>query len=383
MKQVPLFIPLIEKEEFAAVQKALEIGWLGMGAHVDEFEKKVGEFLQAENRFPVAVSTGTAALHLSLLIAGVGPSDEVITPSFNFVADFQAILATGAQPVFCDIDEDTLSIDLDKAEQLLTSKTKAIIVLDYQCLLSDHDAIAEFAAKHSLRVIHDACHSFGSKYKGRPIGTFSDICVFSFDPVKAVTSIDGGIIMVKTEQEVKRLHQMRLVGMGQPAAVMYQNKRAAIRPYDVEQLGFRYHMSNIHAAMGLAQLLKIDQISKSRQNICRYYNKHFAEIPEVIVPKTDFEDITPFLYYIRVPSAERDSFRNHLSENGVDTGVHWQPGHEFSLFKNTRRGDLSITDRIAKEVVSLPLHSNMPQEVQDQVVEAVVSYFSLEAVNRC
>ena len=370
---IPVFKPLIEKEEIAATTNALELGWLGMGSFVNKFEEELKEFLECSDRYVVSLSTGHAALHLGLLIAGVGPGDEVITPSFNNIADFQAILATGASPVFCDIYEETLCIDLEKAELLVSPKTKAIIVMDYDCFLCDHNKVAKFAKKHNVRVIHDAAHSFGSRYNGKMVGSFSDITMFSFDPVKTITCLDGGALIVKTKEEVAMLHEMRLVGMGQPAEVMYQNKRAWT--YNVSRLGFRYHMSNVHAAIGLAQLAKIDLISESRRNVCKYYNSELANIDGLLLPNTNFEGITPFLYYIRVPAEIKEEFKQYMIDNGVDIGVHWQPGHWFDLFKKTRRGDLSVTDKIGHEILSLPLHSCMSKESMDTVVEKIKSFF--------
>src|SRR2546428_11647564 len=266
-KGTPVFKPAIEQEELDAAREALELGWLGMGSYVGAFEEKLRNFLGVKDRHVVAVSTGHAALHLGLLLAGVGPGDEVITPSFNNAADFQAILATGAEPVFCDIDEDSLCIDLDKAEQLISPRTKAIIVMDYDCVLCDHDRVADFARAHGVRVLHDAAHSFGSKYKGRAVGSFSDVAMFSFDPVKTITCLDGGAVVVRTQEELARLHEMRLIGMSQPAKVMYTNARAWT--YDMRGIGFRYHMANMHAAIGLAQIAKMDRIAESRRAACR------------------------------------------------------------------------------------------------------------------
>ena len=370
---IPVFKPLIEQQEFDASRQTLEIGWLGMGKFVNQFEEGVKNYIGCHDRHVVAVSTGHAALHLGLIIAGVGAGDEVITPSFNNISDFQAILATGASPVFCDILPDTLCIDLKKAEELVSPKTKAIIVMDYDCFLCDHDAVAEFAKKHKIRVIHDAAHSFGSSYKGKKVGTFSDITMFSFDPVKTITCLDGGALIVKTEEEMTALHEMRLVGMGQPASVMYQNKRAWT--YSVDRIGYRYHMSNMHAAIGLAQLSKIDRISETRQWACRYYNEALKDIKEVRTPASDFVGVTPFLYYIKVPASVRDDFRNYMIESGVDIGIHWQPGHWFKLFENTRRGDLSVTEEIANEILSLPLHSCMAESDLQTIVNAIRKYF--------
>lgn len=373
LEKIPVFKPLLEAEEFAASRKALELGWLGMGSYVGEFETQIKQYLHAGDRHVAAVSTGHAAIHLGLLVMNVGPGDEVITPSFNNAADFQAILATGAEPVFCDIEERSLCIDLDKAAALVSPRTKAIIVMDYDCLLCDHDRVAEFAAAHKLRVLHDASHSFGSKSNGRHVGSFSDVTTFSFDPVKTITCIDGGALVVRTEEELARLHEMRLIGMSQPANVMYTNARAWT--YDMRTVGFRYHMANLHAAIGLAQLAKMKIISESRNSACRYYNEQLRGLPEVIVPQTDFHDITPFLYYIRVPGDKRDALRAYLDQRGIDTGIHWQPGHWFTLLKDCRRGDLSVTDRVGNEVLSLPLHSKMKTETLDRVIDGIRGFF--------
>ncbi len=370
---IPMFKPLIEQEEINASKESLELGWLGMGSYVSEFENQVKRIIQAEDRYVAAVSTGTAGLHLALLVAGVGPGDQVIVSAFNCSADYQAIDWVGADIVFCDCDDKTLELDLRKAESLVTPKTKAIIVMDYDCIISDHDAIAAFAQKHALRVIHDAAHSFGSKYKGKMVGSFSDICVFSHDPVKTVTCLDGGTIVVRTKDELKLVHEMRLLGMQQPAEVMYQNKRAWT--FDVERVGFRYHMINMHAAIGLSQLKKLDRIASSRCAASRRYNERLAGMPMVRIPDTDFSDVNPFLYYIRVPAEHRDALRAFMKDNGVDTGIHWQPGHWFTRWKNCKAGDLSVTDAVGHGILSLPLHSGMSLETVDAVADQVHAYF--------
>jgi dTDP-4-amino-4,6-dideoxygalactose transaminase len=373
-KTIPVFKPLIEREEIDASREALENGWLGMGSYVGEFERQLAKFLGAEDRHVVAVSTGHAALHLALLSMGLGPGDEVITASFNNAADFQAILAVGAAPVFCDIDERSLCIDLDRAAELVSPRTKAIVAMDYDCILCDHRGVAEFAARYGIRVLHDAAHSFGSTYDGRKIGSFSDIAMFSFDPVKTITCIDGGALVVRTEEEVARLHEMRLIGMSQPAQIMYTDSRAWT--YDLGRLGFRYHLSNVHAAIGLAQLAKIERIMASRRDACLYYNRWLGELRGVATPKTDFAGITPFLYYIRVAAERRDDLRAFLAQRGIDTGIHWQPGHWFSLLKDCRRGDLSVTERVGREILSLPLHSSMPTKTLDRVIDGVSAFFA-------
>jgi dTDP-4-amino-4,6-dideoxygalactose transaminase len=377
MEQIPVFKPLIEQAEIQAAVESLELGWLGMGAYVGQFEEALKLFIGVEDRHVVAVNTGHSALHLAMMLIGLEPGDEVITPAFNNIADFQAIMAVGAKPVLCDIREDTLCIDIAKAESLVGPRTKAVIAMDYDCCLADHDAVADFAKRHDLRVIHDAAHSLGSFYNGKKVGSFSDICMFSFDPVKTITCIDGGALVVRSQDEVEALHEMRLIGMGQPASVMYGNQRAWT--YDVKRLGFRYHMANLHGAIGLSQLAKMPVITSSRQAACTLYNKLLAPISEVRTPLSNFKDVTPFLYYIRVPAEKRQPLRDYLKSNGVDTGIHWQPGHWFSLLKDARRGDLSVTDRIGSEILSLPLHSRMASMSVNTVCNAIAAFFGVDS----
>ncbi len=372
MDRIPVFRPLLEADEMAAVSGAIELGWLGMGSFVGEFEEALKRVIGAADRHVVAVSTGHAAIHLSLLAAGVGPGDEVITPSLNNIADLQAILATGAQPVFCDVDPQTLCISVPSAERMVGPETRAIIATDYFCHLADHDAVDALARPRAIRVIHDAAHSLGSRYKGQPVGSHSDTTIFSFDAVKTVTCIDGGAIVVDTEEQALVLREMRLIGMSQSAEVMYRNQRAWT--YDVTRLGFRYHMANLHAALGLSQLEKLDVITETRRAACRRYNERLSVATHIAVPPSDFSDVTPFLYYVRVELGQRDEFRAFLQDNQIDTGVHWQPGHDFTLFSDCRRDELPVTEIVAQEIVSLPLHSKMPTSLVDHICDVVLDF---------
>lgn len=373
--QIPVFKPLIEAEEISAAVASLEMGWLGMGSYVQDFESAVAmvcQFIPDEGRQVVAVSTGHAALHLSLLMMGVGPGDEVITPSFNNAADFQAIRACGAAPVFVDIRNDTLCVDVEKIETLITKKTKCIIGMDYDVYLCDHDALAALSRRTGIPILHDAAHSFGSSYKGRPIGNQHPYTIFSFDPVKTITCIDGGAIIVQGEESVKRLQAKRLIGMTQPAAQMYTNSRAWT--YDIEELGFRYHMANLHAAIGISQISKIDEIRESRQQACKRYQSELSHLDWIDSPKGDFDSINPFLYYIRVPNEHRDKLREHMKNEGVDTGIHWQAGHSFTFFKDAKTGTLDVTESIVQQIISLPLHSKMNHDDINQVISSITSY---------
>lgn len=375
MRNVPVFKPLIEREEIAAAVESLELGWLGMGSYVKGFEDaitSVCQFESEDDRHVVAVSTGHAALHLALLMIGVGPGDEVITPSFNNAADFQAIKACGASPVFVDIKEDTLCIDPERIADLITDRTKCIIAMDYDIFICDHDAIAAVAKSHDIPVLHDAAHSFGSFYKGRPVGNQHDYTMFSFDPVKAITCIDGGAIVVKGKDKVASLQAKRLIGMTQPAAQMYTNSRAWT--YDIEGLGFRYHMANLHAAIGIAQISKLEEIRATRQQACKNYYSALSELSWMEAPEGDFDEVNPFLYYVKVLDGRREDLRTHMERRGVDTGIHWQAGHSFTYFKDCRRGPLDVTERIVDQILSIPLHSRMVHDDQNLVIDAISSF---------
>jgi len=370
---VPIYKALIESQELEAAELVLRQGWLGMGVFVGEFEEAVEKVIGGGPRRAVAVSTGYAALHLGLLVAGVGPGDEVIVPSLTHIADVGAIRVVGAQPVICDIDDSTLCLDPERVAELIGPRTRAVLSMDYGPHLADHAAIARLADEHGLRVIHDAAHSFGSTRGDDMVGSFSDICMFSFDPVKALSCIDAGVVVVQTDEELQRLRSLRVLGASHPAELAYGHARAW--RYDVMEDGFRYHLSNLHAAIGLAQLAKLDTIRWSRQAACRLYTARLGHLDGLAVPEGDVDGLNPFLYYVRVRDGRRQEFREHLAALGVETGIHWVPVHQLTLFAGCRRGPLDVVDRAGEEIVSLPLHSGMPEEVVERVCEAVLSFF--------
>jgi len=370
---IPLYKPMVEAEEVEAGSADLAAGWLGMGRSVRAFEEAVHRAIGGGSRATVAVSTGHAALHLAMLIAGAGPGAEVIVPAFTHLADVQAIVATGAEPVFCDIDPMTLCIDIDRAAELVGPATRAVVLMDYGPHLCDHDAAAALADEQGLRIVHDAAHAFGSAYHGRPVGSFSDVCIFSFDPVKALTAIDAGIVVVNDEIELHRLRHLRLLGSDQPVEAIYRNEKTW--DYDAVDIGYRYHLSNVHAAVGLAQLAKLDRIRSIRQAASRRYQQRLKTVDGVELPTSDFDAVNPFLYYVRVDPARRDDLRRHLADKGIGTGIHWRPAHLHTRFRDFRRGPLHITEQVGEEIISLPLHSHMPTEVVDRVCDEVEAYF--------
>lgn len=376
MEKIPVFVPHIHVDTLKHLTDALDVGWLGMGALTKEFEERIATFLGLDNRYVVATNTGTSALHLALRVAGIGPGDEVITPSFNYVADHQAIRMTGANVVMCDIRDDNLGIDCEKAELLITDKTKAIIPLHFAGIPCDQTGVYQLAEQYGLRVIEDAMHAFGTEIDERKIGSYGDITCFSFDPVKIITSIDGGCIVVNSEEEVQHLHQMRLLGVNKDTTERYKNKRAW--DYDVVSEGYRYHLTNIMASVGISQIKRVEEFIKSRQQVCQAYNKAFSQIEGLKTPLTDFNNISPFIYSLRVLHGKREALITHLQERHIETGIHFVPVHKHAYFADAHCGELSITNKVVQEVLTLPLHSNMKPELVKRVIDGIVNFYTYD-----
>ena len=373
MERVPVFKPYIGVDTLKHLTDALDVGWLGMGATTKEFEERIAEFLGLEGRFVVATNTGTSAFHIALRAAGVGRGDEVITTSFNYVADHQAIRAAGAEVVMCDIRDDNLGIDVAKAEALITPRVKAIDPLHFAGIPCDMDGVYRLARKHGLRVLEDASHAFGTEVGGRKLGSFGDVTWFSFDPVKVVTSIDGGCVVVNSSEEVQHLQRMRLLGVDKDTTERYRNRRAW--DYDVLCEGYRYHLTNIMASVGVSQIKRAAEFIASRQRVCRTYSEAFGPIRCLKVPQTDFAGVSPFIYSLRVLDGRREALIAHLDKRGIEVGIHFIPVHKHTFFESSRRGDMEVTDRVVKEVLTLPLHSLMRLDHVQRVVDGVTSFF--------
>ncbi len=371
---IPVFQPYIGVDTIKAVVDTLNVGWLGMGAVTKDFEEGLARYLGLNGRYVVATNTGTSALHIALLVAGVGPGDEVITPSFNFVSDHQAIIATGAAPVFCDVEDTTLGVDVAKAEALIGPRTKAIVPLHFAGIPGPIHDVYRLAERRGLRVVEDATHAFGTRVGGAPVGSFGDLTCFSFDPVKVITSIDGGAVVVRDPDDVERLRHYRLLGIDRDTIERYKNSR--VWEYDVVSPGFRYHLTNVNASVGLSQLARADEFIASRRESCRLYNQLLAGLDGLRVPATTFDDVGPFIYCVRVEGGRREPLIAHLAKAGIATGIHFVRAHEFSLLKDCRRGDLSVTDRVTQEILTLPLHTFMRTETVERVAHALRDFLN-------
>ena len=370
IERIPVFVPSLGKDAIEHISKTIDVGWLGMGATTKEFEERIANFLDLKDRFVVSTNTGTSALHIALRTAGVGSGDEVITPSFNYVADQQAIKMTGADVIMCDIQDDNLGIDCEKAEKLISDKTKAIIPLHFAGIPCEQKKVYDMAQKYDLRVIEDSTHAFGTTINGKKLGSYGDMAIFSFDPIKIVTSIDGGCVVVNDEEEFSDIKKLRVLGVDKEA---FERSRAW--DYDVATEGYRYHLNNVMASVGVSQIKRIKDIISTRRDVCKVYNQSFRDIEGLKIFNADYENISPFMYVVRVLNGKRELLIEHLRDKHIDTGIHWIPVHKFDQFSKSKCGDLSITEKISGEILTLPLHSFMKKEHITRVVDGVCSFF--------
>ncbi len=358
------------EEELAGIREVFSYGYFGLGAQVLQFEEALKQFLGAEH--VVAVNTGTAALHIALDALGLGPGDEVITPSLTFAACFQAIAATGARPVPCEVEPDTLLLDLADVERRITPHTRALMPLHYAGNPCDLDAVAALARRHGLRVVEDAAHAFGSTWRGRRIGSFGDIACFSFDSIKNISCGEGGAVVCSDAALAELIRTKRMLGTDRKPIAGPDLKDRRWR-YQVTTRGFRYHMGNINAAAGLAQLRKADGFIARRRKICRRYDAAFRGLAGLRPLRVDYAEAAPHIYVVRVSGGRRDALMRFLQEAGVETSVNYVPNHLQPYFRSDGAA-LPETERAFAEILTLPLHCGLTDEDVATVIEGVHAF---------
>ncbi len=356
MRNIKLSKSCIGQEEIDAVADVLKREYLGMGQDVNKFESDLSDFFGG--RDVTLVNSGTAALHLAVQGAGIKEGDEVLIQSLTYVACFQAIRATGAVPVACDVDDDSLTIDLKDAEAKITSRTKAIMPVHYAGQCGDLEAIYTFAKKHGLRVIEDASHAFGTIYKGRKIGSFGDIVCISMDGIKNITSGEGGMIITDDPICQKIVKDARLLSVQNDTDSRFKGTRTWL--FDVDQPGWRYHMSNIMAAIGYTQLKKFSIFKTIRQSLAKIYQRELANVDGIKIIPCNYDDIVPHIFVVRITNGKRDEVKKYLNDNGIATGMHYRPNHLLTLFANNQDNTtLAHTDLVYEQLITLPLHADM------------------------
>lgn len=358
----------IGEVEKKSVMRVLDSEFLGMGSRVKEFETCLTDFF---GRQAICVANGTAALQLALQACGIGADDEVLVQSMTYVASFQAITATGATPIPCDVTLETLTIDLEDAEKKITARTKAIMPVHYSGSVGNLQEIYNFAARHNLRVIEDAAHAFGTTYEGNLAGSVGDIACFSFDGIKNITSGEGGCVVTADEQIISKVQDARLLGVQNDT----ENRFAGIRSweFDVVDQGWRYHMSDVMASIGIVQFGRLEEFATKRKALAKRYVSKLSKSSRISLFKYDYEVVTPHIFPVRVPSFSRDLLRKRLLEEHIQTGLHYVPNHQLTFFGSVGSPTvLPVTEKIFPELITLPLHPDLTFEDVDYVVDRII-----------
>lgn len=351
------------EEEKQALCGVVDEIYLGMGQQVMLFEKELEAYLKS----PVAaVCNGTAALHLAVQACGIGAGDEVIIPSITYVASFQATSATGAKPIACDVDPITNCTNVEHAAKLITPRTKAIMHVHYGSGVGDRTGIFALAKKHNLRVIEDAAHSFGSMLDGKRLGSEGDVFCFSFDGIKNITCGEGGVVVSHDPNVINKVRDLRLLGIHNDSAQRYAGKRTW--DFDVTEQGWRYHLSNLHASVGRAQLRKIDMFATKRQELAKLYNTNLAGLPLRMIP-IDYNHIVPHIFAILLDNADqRSGLMSFLAEHNIETGLHYKPNHQLSYY---RKDSCPNADAWGERSLTLPLHVGLTPEDVTRITDLI------------
>jgi dTDP-4-amino-4,6-dideoxygalactose transaminase len=373
---LPYCRPDVGEAEIAAVTQSMRNGWLTTGPKVREFEEA---FARASGvKHAVAVNSCTAALHIGLLAAGVQPGDDVVMPSLTFVAGAQCTLEIGARPVFCDVNDETFTADVDTIAAVLTPKTKAIIAMPYGGRPMDIARIVQFASERGITVIEDAAHAVGMLDRGEWSGTRSALAAYSFYATKNLTTAEGGMLLTNDDAIMERVRVLSLHGMDRDAWKRY-TARGSWR-YEVREPGFKYNMPDIAAAMGIVQLERLEAMQLRRDAIAKRYLEAFAGVPGVICqapPQNAGDRHSWCMFVIRVQAEHagisRDELVERLKEHNIGTSVHYIPTHTFSAYRKYRSDALQVTERIWNEMISLPLYPTMSDEDVNDVISSTIS----------
>ncbi len=352
--------------ELAAVREVFATGYFGHSAPVVAFESALGDYVGASH--VVAVNTGTSALHLALDALRIGPDDEVVVPSITYVASFQAISATGARPVPCEIDPRTLNIDVADVERRITSRTRALMPVHYAGAACDLDALRALAARRRLHVVEDAAHALGATYGGRRIGS-GEIACFSFDSIKNITCGEGGAIVCRDAELAERMREKRHLGVRRVPADGTPGAPRGVA-FDVVAQGFRYHMGAINAAIGLVQLGRLEEFVERRRAICRRYDDAFRSLGTVRPLEVDYREAAPHIYVVRVAGGLRDALMSFLRDADIETGINYAPNHLHAYYRQPGVS-LPVSESAYDEILTLPLHCALSDGDVEQVIRAV------------
>lgn len=373
MNNIPYGHQSIDISDIKAVENVLKSDWLTTGPKVPEFEKKISDYVGC--RHTIVVNSGTSALDIAIQSLHLSKGSEVISTPFTFVATNNSLLYNNLKPVFTDIEKDTRNIDPDQIRKKITKKTKAIIYVDYAGQPCRIDEIREIAHEYDLWLIEDACHAFGASYHGKKIGSFADLTVFSFHPVKPITTGEGGAVVTDNEGFARKLRLFRNHGIDKDARERFSS--GADWAYDMLELGRNYRMTDIQAALGISQIKKIDYFIAKRNELAMLYNELLENIPYIDTP-TIMEDIVHgwHLYTILLKNMDRDRFYSFMKKNNIGVNVHYIPTYQFRYYqKNIQTNPIGypVTEDVFKRIITLPLYPSLKESELGFVVETIKS----------
>jgi len=371
----------IDDKDIEAVVNVLRSDYLTTGPKVKEFEKKVAEYVGV--KYAVAVSNGTAALHMACFAAGISEGDEVITTPITFAASANCVLYQGGIPVFADIDPVTYNIDPKEIEKKITNKTKAIIPVDFTGQSVNMDEIKRIADKHNLLIIEDAAHAIGAEYKGKKVGTLADMTEFSFHPVKTITTAEGGIITTNSEELYKKMLLFRTHGITRDKELLTKDEGPWY--YEQQDLGYNYRITDVQCALGISQMDKIDGFIKRRREIVKIYNEAFSNVNEIITPfESEHSNSGWHIYIIRLNLEKLNGTRREIFEalqaENIGVNVHYTPVYYMPYYKGLgyEKGLCPNAEKLYEEIITIPLFPKMSDDdVQDVItaVNKVIDYY--------
>lgn len=372
MRNIPFFKPWITSEDKKAVLRALDNSLLTDGPILQKFEEKFAQFTGA--KYAIGVSNATSALFLSLKSLGIGKGDEIIIPDITFVATANAVLQTGATPVFVDVEEDSINISSDSIIKNINSKTKGIIPVHFAGRSCDMNSISKIARKNNLVVIEDCAHAIGARVNKKHVGTFGKVGCFSFYPTKNITTIEGGMIITDSKEIKDYVTSTRNHGLTKTLSQRYSKGKPW--DYDMLELGYNFRLDEIRSALGLSQLKRIRKLNGLRRRKYEYYNKNLKNVNGIITPiSSSKEDHVFHLYIMRVKNnnrISRDRLFNELLKYGIKTSVHYKPLHKFTALKRfTNNKDLTNSKKLFGEIITLPFYPNMSKKDQDYIINSI------------
>ena len=368
--RIPLFKPTFGDAEKAALCDTIDSEWVGRGPRSIEFEGRFAEFIGVD--YAVALNSATASLHLGLLCAEV-EGQEVLTSSLTWVSSTQSILLAGGRPVFCDMEPDTLNISVEDVERKITPTTRAIVVTHYGGQSCDMDPILKLAADHGLTVVEDAAHGCGGTYRGRQLGSMGHMGCFSFQATKNMTTGDGGMLVTNDRAIADRIRKLRWCGITKPTWERFRpNQLHRSWLYEVEEVGWKYEMNDLAAALGLAQMDSLEANNQRRRELMARYREAFAELPGVeCLAARDYAVSSCYNAVVQVD--DRDALYAHLDASDIDSNVHFFPNHLYKIFRSyTTR--LPVAEAVWQRILSIPLYPKLADEQQDRVIAAVRAY---------